>query len=243
MTRISQLIAVVGGVTTETDARMAELRTVAANPNLMNGLEKTYRPRREDGAQLPPKQQLVRVTARDVLATAAAVLTRKWDIGRTLDEANTRARADVVVGGETLLRGVPPGHLLYLERELSRLADLIAALPVTDQTKEWAEETAGVHASVPVETESGDKVPYNWHRGNGTANFQEQVDVLTRDEVAGYWTTVTLSGALRPHRKQAILDRISALRMAVKMAREEANSAQVEDQEEGEVIFRYLLSP
>jgi hypothetical protein len=246
VTRISQLIAVVGGIAAEADKHLAELRNLANQEALMSGLEKTYRPLDEDkGIKLPPKSQLVRVTADAILDATNDLLTRKWDVALTLDTANAVAVADVKIDGTTLLTDVPVGHLLYLERELGVLRQLVEAMPTLDQTKDWDNANAepGQHNSRPVETTSSDKIPYNWHRQNGTVNHKEDVDILYEDKVVGYWTTVTKSGALAPKRKAALLSRISELRNAVKMAREEANSAHVEDQHEGRMVFEWLLRP
>jgi hypothetical protein len=230
-------------VTAEADAKVSELRILAASESLLAGHETTYRPLAEDGVRLPPKSQKVRLAEDTVLEAVQAVLTRKWDTGRTLDQANSDAYADVRVDGAILLDRVPVGHLLYLERELGTLHALVSGMPTLDQTKDWTTDGVepGLHKSAPVETTSTDKVMYNWRRGNGDERHQEQVDVLSRDEVVGYWTTVTVSGALHPKRKAALLDRVSDLRNAVKMAREEANAAQADDVREGRVIFEWLL--
>jgi hypothetical protein len=245
VTRISQLIAIVGGVTQEADAKLAELKALAANESMLSGLEQTHRPLAEAGVQLPPKSQRVRLTEESVLEMTQTILTHKWDTGLTLDTANASATGDVLADGKILLPAVPVGHLLYLERELGTLHALVSGMPTLDQTKDWTTEGVepGLHKSAPVETTTSDKVVYNWHRGNGTPTIQEQVDVLTRDEVTGYITKTTFSGALDPKRKATLLDRISGLRNAVKMAREEANSAQAQDKHEGRAIFEWLLRP
>lgn len=246
MTRISQLIAIVGGVTKEADDHLAKLRVLAGQEALMSGLEKTYRPLdEENGVKLPPKSQRVRMTAEEILDAANDLLTRKWDISRTLDTANAVAKANIIVDGKILLVDVPVGHCLYLERELSALQALVDAMPTLDQTKDWDDRNAepGQHNSLPVETPSSDKVAYNWPRGNGTVNHKEDVDVLFHDVVVGYWTTVTKSGAFTHKRKATLITRISELRIAVKTAREEANSTHVEDQHEGKTIFVWLLRP
>lgn len=245
MARISQLIAVVGGVSQEADGALTALHALAKRDELMAGHQKTYRPRSEDGVQFPAQSQRVRLTADEVLTQAQQLLTRKWDLGLTLDTANAAARADVHVPGQAaaLLMRVPVGHLLYLEKELEKLHGLVASLPALDQEKDWSREGTepGQHKSAAVEQVKTEKIPYNWGRKNGSANFQEQVDVLTRDEVIGTTTTVTFSGKIHPKRKAVLLERLSTLRNAVKMAREEANSAHAEDQKEGPAIFGWLL--
>jgi hypothetical protein len=243
MTRISQLIAIVGGVTAEADAKVGELRALAANESLLSGLEQTYEPRNEDGVRLPPKSQKVRLTEDTVLAALQQVLTRKWDTGLTLDAANSNAYASVHVGGERLLADVPVGHLLYLERELAALHAVVAGMPTLDQTKDWTSDglEPGLHKSAPVVTASTEKQPYNHVLAPATPQHPAQVQLLTHDEVVGYWTKVTFSGALHPRRKAQLADRISELKNAVKMAREEANSQQAEDKREGQSIFEWLL--
>ena len=54
-------------------------------------------------------------------------MIRTLDAVRTLDEGNTRARADVVVLGKTVLSAVPVGHLLYLESRLDDLGTFLTA--------------------------------------------------------------------------------------------------------------------
>jgi hypothetical protein len=245
MARISQLIAVVGGVAAEADKKLGEFRALSSRDDLLSGSERTYRPRIEGGVQLPPKSQKVRLTEDTVLQAVQVLLARKWDLAATLDNANSNAYGDVMIGGHALLEQVPVGHLLYLEKELAGLYSLVEGMPTLDQTKDWTDEgtAPGLHRSVPVETASTDKLPYNHVLSPATAQHPAQVQLMTRDEVVGYWTTVTFSGALHPRRKSVLLDRISELRNAVKMAREEANSESAEDVHEGLVIFEWLLRP
>lgn len=252
--RIHQLVAVIGGLKAEIDQSFTNLAHIAGTPDLFTGMEKNYRliaevqPDGNSRPRVPTPAQVkkVRVTARQVLSEAQTLLTRQWDTARTLDEAQAQARADVVVDGVTVMTAVTVRHLLYLEGELTRLNTLVAALPVLDGAQEWTTENAepGQYKSArPLEGTKSDKVLYNWHRGNGTDKFQETVDVMTRDEPVEATTTVNYSGALPAERKAELLVRLSKLRVAVKMAREEANAAPVTDVHEGEAVFSWLLQP
>ncbi len=49
------------------------------------------------------------------------------------------------------------------------------------------------------------------------------------------------SGSLPAQRVNELLSRVEKLQQAVKFAREEANSLEVEDQKVGETIFKYLF--
>jgi len=249
VTRIVQLLAVVGAVTTDTKTRLAGLEHAVTTPDLLAGLTKTYRPRAEaegDGTPLqrPPQSKRVQVTVADVLAELATVLTRQYDVTRTLDEAKTRAAADVIVDGRILLAQVTTDHLLYLEGRLAELAAFAAKLPTLDPAEDWTDEGTepGQRKTVPVDTTSSDATYFNHvlappdEHGNPA-----QVQVMKRDEVVGFWTTVKFSGAMTPAGKRLLLDRLGRLRDAVKFAREEANLAEVADVAEGAAIFGWLL--
>jgi hypothetical protein len=251
--RIHQLLAVIGGVKAETDAAVTRLTQAAHSETLMTGLVKTSRLTDPDGEEknrqrrraTPPQVTKVRYTAGQALADAEKVLTQGWDLALTLDTAQGAAKADVTVDGEVLLHDVPVRHLVYLEGEIGKLLTLVAGIPVLDGAQTWTTENVepGQWKSAEKEGDRKEKVPFNWHRGNGTDKFQEIVDVMTRDEVVEYTTTVNYSGALPAERKAQLTDRLSQLRTAVKMAREEANSAQVTQLNEGAAIFEWLRRP
>lgn len=261
MTRISQLIAVVGGVKADTTAQMAELLGSITQPALVSGIRRTYRARFEAQDQSPDAKALVavvgsaantrppeestrvQVTAEETLRRAAQLESRLLDVTRTLDAANTAAVADVRVGATVLWTGVPTSHLLFVEKELQGLHAFIAALPVRDQAEAWTDEGTdpGVWKTDPVEVASTKKVPFNHILAEGDQWHAAQVQVLTRDEVVGWKVTTKFSGALDPKRKRLLLDRLTAAREAVKMAREEANAKEVRDIKEGERFFDWLL--
>jgi hypothetical protein len=247
--RIHQLLAVISGIKAETDAALTRLAQVGHSEALLTGLEKTYRlaQETEDKSRkpLPPEQKKVRYTAAQVLDDAEKIFTRQWDLALTLDTAQGAAKASLVIDGKVLLADVPVRHLVYLEGEITRVMALVSGIPVQDGAQTWTTENAepGQYRSVLPEQPKTKKVYFNWHRGNGTPTIQEQVDVMTRDEVDQYVTTVNYSGALPAERKALLLDRLSLLRTAVKMAREEANSAAVTQLHEGRKIFEWVLRP
>jgi hypothetical protein len=264
MTRISQLIAVVGGVKSDVTAQMAGLAAAVTQSDLVNGIIKTYRPRFEDNDQSaaattlaavvgsaasvrPPEENTrVRVTVEDTLAKVEQLMTRLFDVTRTLDQSNAElAKADVKVGEHVLWTGVPTSHLLYIEKELATtLRPFVEQLPTRNQAEVWTTEGTepGVARTDIMEVASTKKVPFNHVRSEAVPpHIAAVVDVLTRDEVVGYKTTVLLSGALDPRRKRQLLDRLTQVQEAVKFAREEANSQEVRDVKEGKKFFDWWL--
>ncbi len=254
-TRISQILGIVGGVKADTVAQTAALeQIITGSPELLEGLRKDYKPRAEPRPdqppplQRPPQEKRVQVTVEEVLGKIAALMGRQLDLTRTLDEAKTRASADVTVDGTVLLPQVTTDHLVFLEGRLDALAAFIAKLPVLPAADEWITEGAepGQHKTRPVETTSNDSVYFNHYlqepRVIDGQLVQPQVQVMKRDEVVGFWTTVKFSGAISPQRKREILDRLSRVRQAVTFAREEANMSEAPDVREGETLFGYLFA-
>jgi hypothetical protein len=256
LVRIHQLLAIISGLNADAETSLARLTHILGTKELFIGMEKKSRladepdkdnkgPRRK----VTPDQVIrVRYTAVQAMDDAAKLYTGKWDTALTLDTAQGVAKADVVVDGETVpgLTGVPVRHLVYLEGELTKLKDLVEKLPELDAVQDWTEENAEPgqwRSRTPRENDLKEKVMFNWHKGNGTPTIQEQVEIMTRDEVVEYNTTVNYSGALPRQRKALLLERLSKLRTAVKMAREEANSATVTPLNEGADIFGWLAAP
>lgn len=243
MTKLSQIIAVEKGVKSDATRRVTDLHRDVQKAPLLSGISRSYQPRQDDGDQLPPESTKVQVKADDVLAEAAAVMTRLFDVTLTKDHANTTASADVVVDGETLLRAVPVTYLLFLEKQLTDLHTFVAKLPVLDPAEEWAfDEARGCYATPPVRTVRGKKIPRNHVIAEATKEHPAQVQVYMEDIPDGDWTTVKFSGALPASRVRTLLDRVVALQHAVKYAREDANGAEVADKSAGEKVFSYLLA-
>lgn len=246
MAKTVQLLAVVGTVKDETKTRMAQLAHVVSQSGLFTGLDKTYRLRfpEENGVQYPPESKKVRVTVPEVTSMARTVLTRHWDLALTLDTANAAAKANITVDGELLVADVPVGHLLWLARELETLQSLVAALPVLDPGKSWdtRDLPAGLSKTPAVETPLRVKVPGKFVLAEATQYHPAQVQRLDTDEVTGFWSQVDYSGAVSQARKEQLLARLVKLSEAVRMAREDANTAVAVDRAEGSALFDYLLA-
>lgn len=251
MARTNQLLAIIGKVAADTKASMAQLQHVAGQQNLFRGLSRSYRKQFPEetkgieGVQFPDEAQGVQLTADKILLAAREKLVRHWDLALTVDTANAAARADVTVGGEVLLENVPVGHLLWLAAELEGLHKLVSLLPVVDQSREWTTsgQAPGIQRTPAVETPFRQKRPGKFELSPATQYHPAQVQRLDTDDVVGFWAQVDFSGALTPERKDQLLSRLSALLEAVQMARQEANSAIVTEQAEGQAVFGYLLGP
>jgi hypothetical protein len=243
MARLNQIIAIEKGIKSQSFQDLTEAHHELQKPALLSGIARTYRPKDEEGEQLPAESTRVQIKAEDVIRKTVEVLTRLFDVTATKDWTNCRARADVVVEGRTLLAQVPATYLLFLEKQLVDLHTFVKKLPVLDAAETWVfDSSADCWATEPVQTMRTKKVPRNHVKAEATDKHPAQVEVYHEDVTVGYWRTVKFSGALPARRVNELLARVERLQEAVKFAREEANNAEVDEQKVGERLFDYLFA-
>jgi hypothetical protein len=241
-TKLNQIIAVEKGVKSRSYQDLTEAHHALQKQTLLSGIARTYRPRDEEGEQLPPESTKVQVKAQDIIRQTVDVLTKLFDVTATKDWANCKAKADVVVDGQTLLKDVPATYLLFLEKQLTDLHTFVKKLPVLDASETWTfDASADCWATEPVQTLRTKKVPRNHVKAEATDKHPAQVEVYYEDVTVGFWRTIKYSGALPAQRANELLARVEKLQQAVKFAREEANSLEVEDIKVGDTIFKYLF--
>lgn len=244
-TKLNQIIAVSKGVKASSQRDLTEAYHRIQKTALLAGLTRTYRPKDDEGEQLPAESTKVQFTVEDILDEVKTSLTRLFDVVATQDEANCRAKADVVVDGTALLEQIPVTYLLFLEKQLTDLRTLVSKLPTLDPAKEWVSNVAserGTWATPATETVRTAKIPRNHVLAEATDKHPAQVQMYTEDVTVGYWTKVEFSGAVPAARVRVLLERVDTLAAAVKYAREEANATAVEDQHIGAAVFGYLLA-
>ncbi len=242
MTKLNQIIAVEKGVKTDAAAALtAAYHGLQRTPQL-SGIARTYRPRDDEGEQLPSESTRVQVRADDLVAGVRKALTRLFDVVATKDQANTAAKADIVVDGVTLAKDVPATYLLFLEKQLVDLATFVRKMPTLDQAEVWSwSDQAGAYATEPVQTTRTKKVLRNHVKADATDRHPAQVEVFGEDVVVGHWTTTKFSGAVPEQKVADMLERVRKLTEAVKTAREDANGLTVTDVNVGGALLGYLF--
>lgn len=242
MSRLNQIIAVEKGVKSRSFQELTEAHHALQKPTLLAGISRTYRPKDEEGEQLPAEATKVQIRAEEIVRQTGNILTRLFDITATKDWANCTAKADVVVDDKVLLKDVPVNYLLFLEKQLVDLLTFVRKLPVLDASESWVfDASADCWATEPIQTIRTKKIPRNHVKAEATEKHPAQVEVYYEDVVVGYWKTVKFSGALPAKRIHELIERVEKLQRAVKFAREEANNAEAADQKVGEKVFQFLF--
>jgi hypothetical protein len=241
-TKLSQILAVEKGVKSTTYAALTTAHKELQRSPQLSGLNRTYRPKDDQGDTFPDESTLVQIKAQDVITGIEGMLTRYFDVTATKEWANTGAAADIKVDGQVLVTHAPVTYLLFLEKQLVDLHTFIKKLPALDPAEAWTwDPNTNTYRSAVAETTRFKKVPFNHVKAEATKEHPAQVDVYFEDVPQGKWATTKFSGALPAERIAEMLDRVTKLQEAVKFAREEANSTTVEDQKPGSPLLRYLF--
>lgn len=243
MGKLCQVIAVEKSIKNKAHQGLTDAYQKMQKPALLAGISRSYRPKDEEGEQLPSESTKVQLNANDLIKDVSKVMTELLDVTATKDTGNTQALANVVVGDVTVATNVPVTYLLFLEKKLVDLHTFVSKLPTLDPSEDWSFDTnVNAYASKTSETTRSKKVPKSFIKAPATDKHPAQVEMIQEDQTVGYWKTVKFSGALPAGKVAEMLDRVERLQKAVKFAREEANSKEVTDLKVGEKVFNYLFT-
>jgi len=242
MTLLHQVLALEPGVRARSGKQLTDLHRRLGKDQLLSGLTRNYEPRDAEGERLPGEQTRVQVKADEALTVAAEAFTNMFDVVATKDYGNTEAKADVVVDGETLIEDAPATFLLWLEKQLVDLHTFVNKLPTLDPAENWTyDQNSGAFRTDTLKSTRTKKVPRNHVKAPATDRHPAQVDVYYEDVIVGDWSTVKFSGALPADRVRELLTRVEKVQDAVKAARQQANTVEVEQVKVGAKIFDYVF--
>jgi hypothetical protein len=240
--KLSKIVAVEKSVKSASYRFFTDLYHRLQKPALLAGISRVYRSKDDDGDVLPSEESRVQQRAQDAITEASEKLVELFDVVATKDWGNTAARGTVVVDGEVLLADAPVTYLLFLEKQLSDIKAFVEKLPVLDAGEVWRwDENQACYATDPVETHRTKKVPRVLVKYEATEEHPAQTEVWQEDVVVGYWKSIKYSGAYPAQKKKALIERVEKLGRAVKYAREEANSVEVENQRVGRKILDWIF--
>lgn len=245
MTKLNQVVAVEKALKEKVNRQTAPLFQIVKAPALFAGLAKTYEPQDVEGEQLPEDSTRVQYAVPEILDAFRVPTIKLLDAQLTKETANTEAFADVVLDGTTLIEKAPVSFLLQFEKHLSQeVRGLILLLPTLDPSQDWKatqSDRGGVYETAVVRRHRTKKVEKPVVLYPATPEHPAQTQMITTDELVGYWNEKRFSGAIPAQRKQELLDRVDVLIAAVKHARESANNRDVENKTIGAEVFGYLF--
>lgn len=240
--KLNQVIAIANGEKSRKQKVLTKVYQDLSKDQLFSGIVRTYAPKYEEGEVFPSEKKLVQLTVEKAIEEATSVMKNMFDVVGTLDKGNQIAVADIVVDDETIAKDVPATHLIFLEKQLEDIQTFISAFPTLDPADTWTYSAdSGYYKSEPSETVKTKKVPRNHVLAEATDKHPAQVEVFTEDVTIGFWSIIKLSGCIPYDKKESFLLKVRKLLKAVKVAREEANSVEVEMMSYGTKILNYIF--
>jgi hypothetical protein len=242
MPKLNQIIALAAGKKSQAHKALTEAHQSLQKSSGLEGISRTYKPKDDDGEQLPSEKKSVQLKVKDAIRAAVSALTDLFDVVATQDAANCSAKADVVVDGVAILKNVPVTTLLFVEKQLVDIHTFVEKLPTLDPGEVWSYSPDVDHfASESYQTTKTKKAMKNHVKAEATKEHPAQVETYTEDVIVGYWTTVKFSSAIPAKEKNEMLERVRKLQEAVKCAREEANGMEVESRKIGAAVLNHVF--
>lgn len=239
--KLNQILAVEKGAKAKSNG-FTDIYQLLSKTDLLNGLTKTYTPVKDEDHVYPGESKIVQLRVSDAIDKAKASMVDLFDVTATKDYGNTVAKADIVIDGKVLLPGVPVTYLLFLEKRLVDLATFVSKLPTLAPDTEWTLNSQnGLYQSDKIQTTKTKKISTVITLAPATPEHPAQAQLAHEDVPEGTWTTIKSSGCAASTEVAALLSKVEALQKAVKMAREEANSVEVEQVKVADTIFNYVF--
>lgn len=257
MGKLFELIVVEPNVKKASDNLLAEqLSTFKNKEQMFGGFEKTLQIFDAEGKS-EVEVQAIQDKSKAVLPLAAKVpetfnyvgtfFGRWMDVIFRKEKTNQNAKADIVIDGTAILRDVPVLFLLGMEQKLDSLRPLIMAAPTLPPGLVWEPATGQgefvfkikdmiktIMTSKAIEhkqlKQSSDKHPDTWEKFEITKNV-------------GVYSEMKYSGAINSADKAMLIERLDKLLMAVKTARENANTVEADNSgdQASKAVMGYLF--
>lgn len=242
MAKLNQIVAVVNGKKTQTQKAITEVYKKLQKTALFEGISRSYTPSDEDGETQPSEKKNVQYKSRDAMAEVQTALIDLFDVTATQDWGNCQAKADIVVDGTKVLEQVPVTYLLFLEKQLTDIHTFVQQIPVLDPAENWSwDENSDCYATEPSISNRTKKVPRSHILYEATDKHPAQVEMYHEDVKVGEWKTIKFSSALAAQEKNEMIHRVRKLQEAVKFAREEGNSLEVDNIKIGNKVFDFVF--
>lgn len=232
MSKLHEFLAVDGNLKQQADKTRLELmNTFEKKTHLFAEKTVSYKPYGENEQTAVESQLDIQTTVPKELKWISEFLTKSLDVSYQVAEANTIARADVILeDGSILLSQIPATSLLELEKRAKELHDFVAAIPTLDPAKGFrldADKGADIFKAREdrkVRTKKMNKV---LTLAPPTDKHPAQVQVVSEDVPVGDITTLEWSGLITTATKGDMLSRVEIMTRAVKKARSRANEVEI----------------
>lgn len=246
--KLHQLLAVENSLEGQANKTRAELtNTFEKKRHLLESKVTTFTPFGE-GESSTESQSDIQTTVAKELKWVSGFILKALDASYQVAEANTQARADIVLeDGTTLITGVPATSLLELEKRMTEIQALVTAIPTLDPAKGFSQDPNGEKGvfqarQVNKTRTKKDKVVMVLYAA--TAEHPAQVQLVDKDIPTGTVSEQEWSSMLTPAVKAELINRVEVLSRAIRSARAKANETEVDVEKKiGAKLLNYVFQP
>ncbi len=228
--KLHELLAVESNLENQADKVRGELaNTFEKKRHLFEEKLVTFTPNGEGVQPTRESQSDIQSTVAKELDWILPFIAKSFDASYQVAEANTAARADVILDDETVfISQVPATALLELEKSLAKVQALVVAIPTLDPAKGFQldeQRPGGIYKARDVRKNRTKKTFVPLVLALATKEHPAQVKEGYEDLPIG---TVEWSGLITPATKADMIARVEQLIRAVRRARSRANEQEVD---------------
>lgn len=247
MGKVHELLAVEGSLKNQAEKTRGDLlATFEKKRHLFTEKMVTFTSN-EDGTPAVREEQLdLQSTVRKELTWVSGIWAKALDVAYHVAEANTQARADVMLDdGTVVLRNVPATALLELEKRAMEIHGLVQHIPTLDPAKGFvldADRGKDIYKARDDTKTRTRKIQRPLVLTPATVQHPAQVTLVSEDVPVGSIQTQEWSGLIAPAEKAEMLDRAERLHRAFKSARSRANSIEAGDTPQvGAALLKFVF--
>jgi len=199
----------------------------------------------EKRIQKKREEREMTTTVKDRIEYTAQFAEKYLDAVLQKEEANQRAKADLIVDGTVLAKDIPVAFLLGLESKLRKLRQVFGMAPTLPSGIKLVPEHESDRVwqtATPIETVSTRKEPQSKILDKATPQHPAQIEKWFEDVIIAKIETTKRYGMLTSSKKAEILDRMDKLIQSTVIARQQANRIEIDNEQKiGKVIFSYII--
>lgn len=232
MPKLHELLAVESNLENQAAKCRSELAgTFEKKRHLFEEKLVTFTPAGEGTQAIKETQSDIQTNVGKELDWVQSHIVKALDASYQVAEANTKARADVVLEDDAqtvLLTGVPATALLELEKRVAEIMALVVAVPTLDPAKGFTKDTSrNLYVARTVNKTRTRKEKKVFIKYEATKEHPAQTELLDQDVTIGTIQEQEWSGLITPAEKAELINRVEIVARAVRRARSRANDVEV----------------
>lgn len=233
---LHELLAVETHLENQANKTRTELvGTFEKKRHLFEEKQVTFSPLAEGQKQETSVQSTIQTTVQEELTWVQTFLAKALDASLQVAEANTKARADIILedaAGTVLATGVPATALLELEKRVAEVKHLVEAIPTLDPAKGFSVDSAHAKRAFrarDIRKPRTQKTKEVLTLHPATKEHPAQVQLIDKDVLVGHTEEQEWSSLITPADKADLINRVEIVARAVRQARSRANNVEIDN--------------